>query len=30
VRVEQGGHELKSVVEVRAGKTTHAGSTLLP
>jgi DNA-binding response OmpR family regulator len=30
VRVQQGGHELKSVVEVRAGKTTHAGSTLLP
>jgi hypothetical protein len=30
VRVEQEGHEAKNVVEVRAGKTTHAGSTLLP
>jgi len=30
VRLEQGGRELKSVVEVRAGKTTHAGSTLIP
>jgi len=30
VRVEQGGRDVKSVVEVRAGKTTHAGSTLIP
>ena len=30
VRVEQEGHEAKNGVEVRAGKTTHAGSTLLP
>jgi len=30
VRVAQGGREAKSVVEVRAGKVTHAGSTLAP
>jgi hypothetical protein len=30
VRVEQGGRDTKSVVEVRAGKMTHAGSTPVP